>query len=308
MSKTSARTGRIIRSAGILAAWLACATVWAGIQPPLYVGNVEPVRDQYGRPMIGSYAPDLAHSRSRVELRTAADGVIRPPAISGAAHPANPMLTADSVGGIGMNAAEANCGLFCMVFSERPATGTKIFARAFNAPSLAEATFYADSAVLPAPAGGTSMVLTFGPARPLDAADADGDGLANSWEKAMGIDDRLTDDYDGDGMSDYHEMLAGTAADDPGSLLAFRSIKPEAATAPAGAGAAWTKPVRVKWQSVPGKRYRLQYVPDLKGEQVFIDVGDLVTAGDGEYEIEMLVDVPDGAVAGAFRVKLAVTE
>ena len=66
--------------------------------------------------------------------------------------------------------------------------------------------------------------------------------------------------------------------------------------------------MRVKWQSVPGKQYRLQYVPTLIGEPVFIDVGDVVTAGDGEYEIEMLVDVPEGAVAGTFRVQLVVPQ
>ena len=99
-------------------------------------------------------------------------------------------------------------------------------------------------------------------------------------------------------------MLAGTAPDDPGSLLAFRSIRPDDGPAPAGLED--SKPVRVKWQSVPGKQYQLQYIPELLGEQEIIPVGDVVTAGDGEYEMEMLVDLPEGAVAGAFRVKLVV--
>jgi hypothetical protein len=290
------------------AAWLllgACA--WGGIVSPLYVGNLEPVKDQYGRTMLGSHLSAGVDSRSRLEIRTPTDGVIRPPALDGTAHANNPLLTTDSVGGVGMNSAEPNSGIFCMAFSKRPAAGTKIFARAFNAPTAAEASFYADSTMLSAPATGSSLVLVFGPAQPLDAGDADGDGLNNSWEKALGIDDRLTADYDGDGMSDLNEMYAGTAADDPNSLLAFRSIRREAGAVPSGQGGTVFKPVNVKWQSVPGKQYQLEFLPDLLGEQLYVPVGDVVTAGEGEYDLEMVVDVPAEATAGSFRVKL-VTE
>ena len=257
---------------------LTAFAVQAGLAPPLYVGNLEPVRDQYDRPLIGAAQPDAAAARSRVEIRTAPNGIVYPPHQSGASHPNNPQLTADSIGGVGMNTAVPHCGLFAMVFPERPAAGTKIFARAFNAPTLEEASFYADSALVTLDAKATSLVLSFGPAKALDGGDDDGDGLINSWEKALGIDDRLTGDYDGDGISDYQEMLAGTAADDPGSLLAFRSIKPDTAAAPAGAGAGSTAPVRVKWQSIPGKSYQLFYIPDLVGEQEYIPVGGVVAS------------------------------
>ena len=291
-----------------IAVWLITACAWGGMQQPLYIGNMAPVRDQYGRVMVGSSQPANAANRSRLEIRTTADGVIRPPGPTGAPHPLNPLLSIDSLGGVGLNAGEGSSGLFCMVCPERPATGTKIFVRAFNAPELGQASFYADTAVVSVPAQGSSMIVAFGTARPLDSGDDDGDGLVNSWEKALGIDDRLTDDYDGDGMSDYHEMLAGTAPDDSLSLLAFRSIRREAGSASAGAGGATTRPVRVKWQSISGKTYELQYIPDLVGEQEIIPVGTPITAGDGEYEMEMLVDLPGGAVAGTFRVKLVVEE
>jgi hypothetical protein len=307
MNNRRTKSGLQGRGACGVAFWLAAACAWGGILPPLYVGNLEPVRDQYGRKMIGSYQPSGAANRSRVEIRTAADGIIRPPSSVGAAHPYNPLLSTDSIGGVGLNSAEPNSGIFCMVFSQRPAPGTKIFARAFNAPTAAEASFYADSAIIAAPTNGTSLVLVFSAAQPLDSGDADGDGLNNAWEKALGIDDRAAPDYDGDGMSDLFEMLAGTAPDDAASLLAFRSIQREAGAMPAGAGQTWTKPVRVKWQCVPGKKYRLEYVPNLTGEQIFIPVGDVVTAGEGEFEMDLRVDVSDQSVSGAFRVKL-VTE
>ena len=291
-----------------VALWMATACSWGGIVTPLYVGNLEPVRDQYGRPLTGSCDSAEAAFRCRLEIRMAADGFIRPPESSGAPHLANPLLFPDSIGGMGMNTAESDCGLFCIAFAERPATGTKFFGRAFNAPTLAEASFYADSAVATAPATASSLLLVFGPAQPLDAGDADGDGLINSWEKALGIDDRPAFDYDGDGMGDHQEMLAGTAPDDPDSRLAFQGIRAEADANPAGVNGAATCAMRVIWQSVPGKSYRLQYAPTLEGMQVFLDVGSVVTAGEGEYVIERVVDISDQPAAGTFRVKLAVPE
>lgn len=283
---------------------LVATCAWGGLLAPLYVGNLEPVRDQYGRPMRGSAASRGAASRSRLEIRLAPDGLIWPPGSDGAAQPGNPLVAPDSCGGVGMNADQPNSGLFCMIFPQRPAAGTKIFGRAFNAPKPEEASFYADSFVAEMPAVGTSLVLVFGSAQPLDPGDADGDGLNNSWEKALGIDDRPTGDYDGDGMGDYEEMLAGTAPDDPESRLAFREVRRDAAARPASGNGEPTTPVRVKWQAVPGKSYQLQYVPTLAGEQIFIDVGFVVTAAEGEYEMQWVVDMPASAVAGAFRVKL----
>jgi len=298
------------------ALWLAtCA--WGGLAPPLYVGNLVPVLDEFGRPMPGS--PLVAHAASRplVELRTATNGVFRP-LTNGTAHPLNPLLSADGVGGMGVNTATANSGLFCVVLPDRPATGTKVFARAYNAPTAAEATFYADSVPVEIPAGSAnSLVLTFKAAAPINTNDTDGDGLADSWEELLGIDDRATADYDKDGMSDWQEMLAGTAADDPDSKLSFRMIRRESGTVPLGDGTVWTNPVVVRWQSVPGKKYRLEYVPMLAandpatGEPYAFSAdfdGDgvedpVIAAGDGEYEIDMLVDLSTNAT-GTFRVKL----
>jgi len=289
---------------------VAATCAWGGLTPPLYVGNVAPVLDQYGRPMFGSNDETAALDRSRVEIRLATDGIIRPPTTNGVAHAKNPLLTPESICGMGENASIP--GFFAMVLSERPASGTKVFARVFNAPTAAEASFYADSQITTGPASDSSLVLTFGVAQPLDAGDADEDGLNNSWEQALGTDDRSTPDYDGDGMSDLNEMLAGTDATSASSLLAFRLIQREtAAQAPAGAGTEWTKPVRVRWQSVPGKKYRLEYLPQLVGNDpetgkpyAFDLVGSEVTAEDDEFEIDMLVDVPADVATGTFRVKL----
>ncbi len=300
---------------------LACAAVlglvatcaWGGLSAPLYVGNTNPVLDQYGRPMLGSHQISGGGNPSRVEIRTTTDGIARPPYPNGAAHYKNPLLTADSIGGMGLNAGEPNSGMFCMVYSDRSVLGTSVFVRVFNAPTLAEASFYADSWLVPlSKTNVSSLVVNFKAAQPMDTGDDDNDGLINSWEKALGIDDRLTGDYDGDGMGDLDEMLAGTAPDDPTSLLTFRLVRREAAVQPLGeGGTAAPRPVRVRWQSVPGKTYRLEYVPMLTaidpatGQPHAFELvpGGLVVAGADEYEIDMEVDVSTNAT-GVFRVKL----
>jgi hypothetical protein len=155
-----------------------------------------------------------------------------------------------------------------------------------------------------ASANGTSLVLAFGPAQPLDASDADADGLNNSWEKALGIDDRATSDYDGDGQSDRDEVRAGTAPDDAHSRLSFLAIERMAGAAPAAAGGPELQTMSVKFQSVPGKRYQLETAASLVGEQVFTPVGAPIAAGAGEYALAVTIALPADVVAGQFRLRL----
>lgn len=287
--------------------WLAavlCAA--AGTETPLYVGNVVPVTDPLGRPMRGSPLYTEAANRFRVEIRMALDGQIHHP-YSINLERDNPILTTNGVNGVagmGLNAGSDDSGLFCMIYPRRPALGTtQIYARVYNAPTVAEASFWADTDLLTIPTKDETLVLTFNPARPLDKGDDDGDGLNNSWEALLGTADRLTADYDGDGMPDLNEMLAGTSPTDALSLLKFQLIRRDTVPAPLGEGGGMIKPVAVRWQSVPGKTYQLYFIPELVGEQAYIAVGDPVTAEEGEIEIEMLVDVEE-ADAGTFRVRL----
>lgn len=277
------------------------------IDAPLYVGNMAPALDQYDRVMVGTH---LRPVRSRVELHVTSNDYVRPPSTNGAWHPFTPLVAPDSVGGMGLNAAGTDSGLFCMALRKRPATNVMIFARAFNAPTAAEATFYADSFAVAVPDYAyNSLVLKFRPAQPLDPGDADGDGLCNSWETLLGTADRPTADYDGDGMSDLQEMLAGTALDDPDSKLAFRLVQRETTPRVLANGEAPVRPVHVKWQSVPGKKYQLEHVvqlvPDVAtgATNLFYPVGEPIVAGAGEFEIDMVVDV-EARLTGTFRVKL----
>lgn len=280
--------GRGIACAMVLG--LAAAGARGGISTPLYLGNLVPVLDQYDQPMFGSTDPAAAAGRSRVEIRNATDGIIRPPTATGDAHSKNPLLTPDSVGGMGQNSAEQ--GYFAMLFPNRPATGTKIFGRVYNAPTVAEASFYSDSYIATAPATASTLVLVFRPALPLDSGDDDSDGLINSWEKALGTDGVATNDFDGDGLGDHDEMLAGTNPADPDSLLALRAVQRV------------DNAVRVRWQSVPDKTYRVEYLPAPPAEQNYVPLGDVVTAGTDEYELELLEAVPGEAPTCFFRVRM----
>ena len=331
-------------AAGALLLLLAAVSSWGalGISVPLYVGNTEPLQDEFGRPMRGSPSRAAASFRPRVEIRVAYLHPFYqvytnlPLGTNGASSPYNPLVTesnqynpqapigtvpADSIGGMGLNASTANSGLFCLVFPKRPATGLHIFARAYNAPTPEEATFYVDSDVVRVDTNTVSVAFSFGALKALNPADSDGDGLDDSWEALLGIDDRDTPDYDGDGMSDLHEMLAGTAADDPNSKLEFTLVKSERSTQVLGEGEEPPRQVRVRWQSVPGKKYQIQYVPALAGADgaapefvtvappdfvtvpVLGNADGIVTAGEGQYGMDMWVEVGD-RFTGTFRVRL----
>ena len=301
-----------LRWAGRLGAvlWLAsglCAVAQTnGIIAPLYVGNVTPVVDPLGRPLKGSPQLTEAANRCRVEIRMAKDGIVHHPFWINLNND-NPLLSTNGVSGVagmGLNFGADDSGLFCVVYPKRPFLGsTQIYARVYNAPTVAEATFWADTDLLTVPTKDETLVLTFKTARALDQGDDDGDGLNNSWEQLLGTFDRPGPDSDGDGMPDLNEMLAGTDPTDAQSKLAFRLIRRDTVPAPLGAGGEMIKPVVVRWQSVPGKTYQLEFVPTLSGAPVFVAVGDPVTAEEGETEIEMLVDVEE-ADAGTFRVRL----
>lgn len=288
--------------------WMATSGfAYEGIVTPLYVGNTAPVLDERGQPMRGSNRPSESAGRCRVELRTMTTGVILPPTVDGEAHPYNPLVSPASVGGMGQNAARSDSGIFCMVFPHRLPAGVRIFARVYNAPTVEAASFYVDSAPAVVPTSATSMRLTFGEPRPMDTRDIDADGLINSWEKSLGTADRLTPDYDGDGITDLNEMLAGTEANNADSLLAIRSVHRESESMARTSGTGRYHPLRVRFQSVPGRSYQLELLSSLTGEEEALPIGDIVTAGDEETELEMLVELPEDARISILRVRL-VTE
>lgn len=237
------------------------------IIPPLYVGNTVSAVSQTDQTFPGTCG--YPQNSSLVEIRMANDGIIRPPTTNGFPHYKNPLITNTYMG---MNAMGRNPGLFCVVFPYRIPIGTSVFARVFNDINAEQATFYADTSVVVAPPKYEStLVMNFGPAKPLDSGDADSDGLNNSWEEYLGINDRLTNDYDNDGFSDLNEMLAGTAADDPSSIFKIKYI------------VRMLDQIDIGWYSVPDKTYQVQGISDLV--EPFTNIGESVIASNYEENV-----------------------
>ena len=102
--------------------------------------------------------------------------------------------------------------------------------------------------------------------------DSDGDGLPDTWMianfgHALGMESdhsRAQDDYDGDGMSNLAEYLAGTDPKDPNSYLRIT-----------GFGVAGTNGVQVVWGSASNKLYSVQRASALlPGGSSFTNLGE----------------------------------
>lgn len=132
----------------------------------------------------------------------------------------------------------------------------------------------------------------------VDTRDADGDGMPDGWETTNGLspdsavgNDGPAGDPDGDGQSNWNELLAGTAANDSNSALKITAVVRNVAGA-----------FVVTWPSVPGKTYQVLYA-DAPGGSWSGDWPQ-VTAGTGETTLSYK-DVTVGTATKRFyRVKL----
>lgn len=97
------------------------------------------------------------------------------------------------------------------------------------------------------------------------------------------------EDSDVDGMTDLQEALAGTDAEDAGSLLQLDPPIPQDGSA------------LLQFASVPGRRYQLQYKTDLNGPTPWTNLGSPITAAESLITTVGLSN-PPGTVF--YRVRL----
>ncbi|MFH1038879.1 MAG: hypothetical protein V1789_09470 [PVC group bacterium] len=142
------------------------------------------------------------------------DGIISPPDASGNPTGDDHLFTTTVVGwGISW-AIQTDTGHFAYMIYYSQLTDTTIYTRAFNAPELAEATFYGDSTYFIViidseedfPVNQYGLLVTD---QSLDSLDDDGDGANNSWEKSLAT-DRNNPDSDGDNLLDGEELEGRT--------------------------------------------------------------------------------------------------
>lgn len=257
---------------------------------PLRVGNVHALADVFERKLDGpAYSP-----RARVDVFTMSR--IGRPAV---------FLTNTFVGANAM----PGMGFFSLTIPDRPPTGTVVRVVAYDAASSNEASYFRIASA-PVPAAGR-LLLDLGPWQPMAKFEGDADA---AYADALDRMHASGADSDGDGMTDWEEVFAGTSIEDSGSLMAFEGIEvppPETIERAAGAEEPFATVVTVQWQSVPGRTYQLQHAPSLlpdpeTGEVAWEDVGLPITAADGETSIlvEVELDEPEAPTAGHFRLKL----
>lgn len=111
-------------------------------------------------------------------------------------------------------------------------------------------------------------------------SDDDGDGIPDIYERTHGLLPLVDDgdwDLDGDGMTNRDEYLAGTAVDDPNSLLRVERFVVN-----------WPFSVRLLWQSIPGRLYRVLAAGGPDGR--FVQVSEDMEATDKFTSIEIQIE------------------
>ena len=126
--------------------------------------------------------------------------------------------------------------------------------------------------------------------------DANRDGIADDWETQYGVTDANADDDD-DGQNNYAEYVAKTNPKNPNSLLRIVEAKQ------ASDGS-----VTLKWSSVGGARYRIQYADGIDGDfnDITRDENDETDQNLSGVESTQSYTDPDATLNGVrfYRIKV----
>jgi len=256
---------------------------------PLHMGATKAIRDEFGNKLEGN----AASPGDLVQVLWASNDVVNPPDYDGNPSSENPPVEGGQTAIGKMTPRDLTSpGYFSLSIADpRPPDGSKIVVRVFNAKTLADASFYADSPVYEVNDNDVIEVDVGATTNPIDPRDFDGDRLNNSWEKSLGTDEN-NPDTDGDGMNDGDEFDSGSDLHDSNDYVHITYCRPVAG-----------RDLLLTWDSEPGTNYVVQVTTnDLTGTEVFEDIGALVTAT-GEW---MTVTVTNGLDYGEahFRVRV----
>jgi len=205
--------------------------------------GTDPAVTWFGLPFV---AGDL------VQILLSSDGTVHAPLADGTPDPRDTLLTTTFIGR-GISPKPGAPGRFSCAINPRPGGGAKIYVRVFNAGSAQQSSFYSDSQIFTVSSTASELfvpVFTNGMLA-LDASDADGDGLNNSWETSYQSDPNEMDS-DGDGQTDGEEEIAGTDMTLEDAFFGVANISRISADT-----------LRVSWQSELQRTYTLECLAEL---------------------------------------------
>jgi len=218
---------------------------YAVAQPPLNFGCANGIVDEFGNLLQGT----AENPGDLVQIfKTQGNIGILPPGTDGTPDTNNIVIKQVFIGN-GTDPEDGATGKFAGDVALDRSVVNYIFARMFNAPTLALSSFYTDSQIKVVNQTDYTVFIVAATqtATELDPADDDGEGLSNSWEKSLGT-NPLIPDTDEDGVSDYLEFLAGTDALDINDFLQMVELIHSSGN-----------DVTVEWSSVSGRVYQVEY-------------------------------------------------
>jgi len=236
------------------------------LQTPLHLGATKAIYDEFGHKLQGN----AENPGDLVQVLWASNDVINPPHYDGTPDEENPPVEGGQTAIGKMTPRDfSQPGYFSLSIADpRPGNGAKIFVRVFNAKTLADASFYADSPVYTVDGNSVIEVDVGATTNPIDPRDFDSDGLHNSWEKSLGS-DQNDPDTDKDGMKDGDEFAAGTDLLDSGDYMHITYVLSVAG-----------QDLLLTWDSEPGTNYIVQVSTNGLSETnvVFEDLTGVITA------------------------------